>query len=439
MADGAARFERAGLGGVSDGVDHPSPPSADITPTEGVGGTLAGSARPWMGGGEIGLPLGLLAAAGFLSSAGARVVDPVLHAIATDFSVGVPDLWVIIAAFTLPYGLNQLVLGPFGDRFGKLRVILWSLGFYAVFTGACALASDVPSLAVLRVFAGASSAGIIPVGMAFIGDAVPYAERQVTLSKFLTGIVLAQVLAGPVGGVFGQYVGWRGVFVLLGGAAVLVAVAFWWRVRNLPDPGRPGRMFRPENYIAMARHKTGRLILLAGAFDGMLFVGCFPFLAPYLHERFGLAYASVGGILALFGVGAFLYTRVARRLLPLLGEGRFVLAGGTLMSGAMLLAVVSPAWQPVLLVELMLGMGFFLLHGVLQAHATEILPQARATSVAAFACLLFLGQSVGALVVSGLIARFGYAVAFGGDAVGIVVLTLWLWRVVRRPLSVVHG
>ena len=412
MADGLARFE----GPVSPPRSYGASPAPNTT-----------------------LPLALLAAAGFLSSAGARVVDPVLHAIAIDFSVGVPDLWIVIAAFTLPYGLNQLVLGPFGDRFGKLRVILVSLVFYAVFTGACALASDLSSLAVLRVFAGASSAGIIPVGMAYIGDAVPYAERQVTLSKFLTGTVLAQVLAGPVGGVFGQYVGWRGVFVLLGGAAVLIAAAFWWRTRDMPDPARPGRMFRPENYIAMARHKTGRLVLLAAALDGMLFIGCFPFLAPYLHERFSLSYAHVGAILALFGVGAFTYTRVARLLLPRLGEGGFVLAGGGLMCGAMLLAVASPAWQPVLLVEFMLGSGFFFLHGVLQARATEILPQSRATSVAAFACLLFLGQSVGALAISGVIARFGYATAFTGDAFGIVLLTLWLWRVVRRPPSLANG
>ena len=81
------------------------------------------------------LPLGLLAAAGFLSSAGARVVDPLLHAIATDFSVTVPQVSVVIAAFTLPYGLNQLVLGPVGDRFGKLRVMLGALLGYALFTG----------------------------------------------------------------------------------------------------------------------------------------------------------------------------------------------------------------------------------------------------------------------------------------------------------------
>lgn len=381
---------------------------------------------------RIALPLGLLAAAAFLSSAGARIVDPLLHAIATDFSVAVPDLWIVIAAFTLPYGLNQLVLGPVGDRFGKLRVMLGALVGYALFTGACALASDLAGLAVLRACAGAASAGLIPVGMAYIGDAVPYEQRQVTLSKFLTGIVLAQTLAGPVGGVFGQYVGWRGVFLVLATLAVLVAVAFAARIRGLPDRRSPGRMFKPENYVRMASHRTGRLVLLAATLDGALFVGCFPYLAPYLHEHFGLSYAQVGLILACFGLGAWSYTRLARPLLARWGEGGLVLAGGLLMAAALAIAVGSGRWWLFVPVEMALGLGFFMLHSVLQARATEMLPQARATAVATFACLLFLGQSVGALLVGGAIAHFGYPTAFLLDSGCIVLLTLWLATVMRR-------
>src|SRR5882724_10285332 len=92
------------------------------------------------------LPLGLLAAAGFLSSAGARVIDPLLHVIATDFATTVPAVSIVVAAFTLPYGLCQIVLGPLGDRFGKLRLLLTALLAYCVATGACALASDLPAL-----------------------------------------------------------------------------------------------------------------------------------------------------------------------------------------------------------------------------------------------------------------------------------------------------
>lgn len=381
---------------------------------------------------RVALPLGLLGAAAFLSSAGARVVDPLLHAIATDFSVPVPDLWVVIAAFTLPYGLNQLVLGPVGDRFGKLRVMLGALVGYALFTGACALASGLAGLAVLRACAGAASAGLIPVGMAYIGDAVPYEQRQLTLSKFLTGIVLAQTLAGPVGGIFGQYVGWRGVFLVLAALAVLVAAAFAARIRSLPDRRSPGRMFNPENYVRMARHRTGRLVLLAAVLDGAMFVGCFPYLAPYLHERFGLTYAQVGLVLACFGLGAWSYTRLTRRLLARLGEGGLALAGGLLMAAALATAVASGRPWLFVPVELALGLGFFMLHSVLQARATEMLPQARATAVATFACLLFLGQSVGALLMGAAIARFGYPAAFLLDAACIVLLTLWLARMLRR-------
>ncbi len=381
---------------------------------------------------QVALPLALLAAAAFLSSAGARIVDPLLHAIATDFSVTVPDLWIVIAAFTLPYGLNQLLLGPVGDRFGKLRVMLGALVGYALFTGACAFASDLAGLALLRACAGAASAGLIPVGMAYIGDAVPYEQRQVTLSKFLTGIVLAQTLAGPVGGVFGQYIGWRGVFLVLALLAVVVAIAFAARIRGLPDRRSPGRMFKPENYVRMASHPVGRLVLVAAMLDGAVFVGCFPYLAPYLHEHFGLSYAQVGLILACFGIGAWTYTRFARRLLARLGEGGLTLAGGLLMAVALTVAVLSGRWWLFVPVELALGLGFFMLHSVLQARATEMLPQARATAVATFACLLFLGQSVGALLVGAAIARFGYPTAFLIDAGCIVLLTLWLARALRR-------
>lgn len=382
---------------------------------------------------QTAIPLGILAAAGFLSSAGARVVDPVLHAMATDFGKTVPQMGIVIAAFTLPYGLNQLLLGPVGDRFGKLRVILGALAAYALFTAACAFAWSLPALAVMRVFAGASSAGLIPVSMAYIGDAVPYEQRQVTLSRFLTGVVLAQVMAGPVGGIFGEYVGWRGVFLVLSALAVGLGVALWQRIGALPDRRSHGRMFNADNYRRMAVHRTGRLVLLAALLDGALFVGCFPYLAPYLHERFGLDYAQVGLVLACFGLGALAYTWFARAMLARLREPGMVGVGGLCMAAGLGLAVVAGHWWVFVPAELLLGVGFFMLHGVLQARATEMLPQARATAVSTFACLLFVGQSLGALAIGALIAHGGYGWAFGLDALGILALTAWLVPLMRRP------
>ena len=374
------------------------------------------------------LPIGLLAAAGFLSSAGARVIDPLLHVIATDFETTVPIVAIVITAFTLPYGLNQLVLGPVGDRFGKLRVILGALLAYSIATASCALAGDLGTLTVLRAFAGASSAGLIPVSMAYIGDSVPYAQRQVTLSRFLTGVMIAQMLAGPIGGLFGDSIGWRGVFLVLAAGALIVAGLLATRISGLPDQRSDRQMFNPGLYMRLLHGRVPRVVLIAALLDGAIMAGSFPFIAPFLHDGFGLSYQRVGLVLACFGLGALIYTQMARRIVPRLGEARMVLLGGLLMTGGLLLGMLSHAALVFVAVELMLGLGFFMLHAVLQARATEMLPDARATAVSSFAAVLFLGQSVGALTMGVLIGAFDYRIAFLVDAAAILMFTLWLTR-----------
>jgi predicted MFS family arabinose efflux permease len=328
-----------------------------------------------------------------------------------------------------------VAIGPLGDRMGKLRVLAWAMAAFAVATGACALAGGVASLAALRVAAGAASAAIIPVGMAYIADGVPYADRQVTLSRFLNGIVLSQLLAGPIGGVVGEYIGWRGVFVALAAGGIVVVAAFARRGRRHPDRRTETPAFSMANYVRLMRHGGARRILFCGMLDGMLLMGSFPFLAPYMHAAFGLSYAEVGLVLAAFGAGALAYTRSARLLVPVLGERGCAMAGGALMAVAVSGAVAAPHWAVFVPVELALGLGFYLLHGVMQARATELLPQARATAVSSFAFVLFLGQSIGALGMGGLIAHFGYTAAFLADAGGIAVFTLYLGAVLRRTAA----
>ena len=379
------------------------------------------------------LPIGLLAAAGFLSSAGARVIDPLLSAVASGFHVSVAEVSVVIAAFTLPYGLNQLLLGPVGDRYGKLRVMVAALAGYAIATLGCALSPTLSSLVLWRVAAGASSAGLIPVCLAYIGDSVPYADRQVTLSRFLTGVTVALMVAGPIGGAFGEFVSWRGVFALLSAAALGTCLFLAFRLRRLPDRRHDGAAFHLRHYAALLAHPAARLLLLATLVEGALLAGSFPFLAPYLHVRFGLTYEAVGLILAAFGLGAFAYTRWVKQLVSRLSESLMVLLGGALIAIAIAAGMASTDWPIFVLVQLALGGGYLMLHGVLQARATELMPEARSTAVAGFVFMLFLGQAVGALAMGFLIGRYGYNSAFWIDAAAVGALTFWLTWLMRRP------
>ena len=374
------------------------------------------------------LPIGLLAAAGFLSSAGARVVDALLDVIARDFSVSIPVVALVLAAFTIPYGLLQLVVGPVADRVGKARVLTGALVAYATATAACAFAPNIETLTVLRALSGGASAGLIPVCLAYIGDSTAYHERQVTLSRFLSGVVLAQILAGPIGGAFGEFVSWRGVFLVLAASALVLAASFTLYLRRYP-PMPPAKL--QQRSLAGLIQRSSASLLLLTAFDGVVFTGTVPFIAPFLHEEFGLSYAATGLVLACFGLGSLAYIRGAKRIIPLFGERGLVLAGGAVAAGGMVLAATGTDALLYIPAEILLGLGYFMLHSVLQARATEMLPGARSTATSGFAFMLFMGQAVGALLCAQGIRMAGYRGIFAVDAAAMLILGLMLWRLFR--------
>ena len=373
---------------------------------------------------RIGIPLPLLAAAGFLSSAGARVIDALLSAIARDFHVGVPQVAVVLAAFTLPYGLCQLVVGPLADRFGKPRVLVCALLGYAAATAGCAMASGLLSLTLLRVLSGAASAGLVPVCLAYIGDGTNYADRQIVLSRFLTGVVMAQVIAGPFGGVIGQWLSWRGAFMVLSAGALTLAVTLAIHLRRIrfAPPAAPA----PRSFAGLWQRGPALLLALTVA-DGMMFTGTVPFIGPFLQQRMRLSYSAAGLVLACFGLGCCGYITLASRLVPRWPESRLVLVGGLVAALGMGLAATARAWPACLVAEIALGLGYFTLHTVLQTRATEMLPSARGVAVSSFAFALFSGQALGALLCGAGIGWWGYRAVFAADCPALALLGLTLW------------
>ncbi|MBB3896607.1 MFS transporter [Roseococcus suduntuyensis] len=375
---------------------------------------------------SVPLPLGLMAFGGFAIGAGMRLLDPLLPMIAVGFGTTVAGAAILIAAFALPYGAGQIATGPLGDRLGKVRVASFALIAYGLVSMASALAQGLTDLTIMRALAGLFAGAVIPLMMAHIGDSVPYEDRQAAIGRFLTGMVFAQMLAGPMSGVLGENFGWRASFLAAGGLAVGAGGLMAWKLlRGAPPPVPSGAgMF--SGFGKLLRARAGRkLLMLAGLNGALLFGGAFPFVASFLIERFGLSAAEAGLVMAGFGAGAFLYTRIAKRLVRRFGERGLLGIGGAALMGLLLLISVAWAWWVVLVAQLCIGLAFFMFHGVLQARATEALPEARGTAVSAFAMALFLGQTVGTLVFAGVIAWGDYRVAFALAGVGVGGLAWW--------------
>jgi predicted MFS family arabinose efflux permease len=379
--------------------------------------------------------LRLISVAAFASMASMRICDPMLVTLSREFQVTTGDASAVIAAFAVAYGVLQLFYGPLGDRLGKVRVIVGATFACGLFSAVTALAPTLPVLVASRAFMGAAAAGIIPLSMAWIGDSVAYEQRQETLARLMVATVSGMMAGQWFGGFAVEALGWRWAFAVLSLLFFSAAVLLLRQSRVGAADASPEQAFSLPAYLA----KTGRLlrmprvrwVLAIVAVEGALGFGTMAFVPARMVDGFGLSASAAGGVMVLYGVGGLVYSLMARRWLALLGEKGLALLGAVMIGIGLLLLAWAPLVPLAVLGCFLAGLGFYMLHNTLQVQATQMAPEARGTAVTLFACLLFLGQSLGVLVVAASVDRGWIAQVFSIAAAGVVVLGVLVSRRVQ--------
>lgn len=407
----------------------------------------------------------VLGMAAFLVQADARVIDPLLHVIAKDFQTIPPNAAIVISSYALPYGLFQLFYGPLGDRIGKLRVMAACLALFAVGTFACAFVPSLAVFAVLRFLTGAAAAAVIPMSLGYIGDKFPYESRQIALARFMSALMMGQIVGSTLGGIFGQYLGWRDIFIVLGVVSLSVSVLLARQGRRFSEPRTTDRRFGwpmlavpvggsvifagmlgvlpigwstameglgaclllyalVTQYGGMLKRPNAPVVLGTVLLEGLFVFGGLAYLASSLTDRFNINYAYAGLMVAGFGVGGLVYSVSVKRLVGRIGELGILLLGGTLLGVAFVCIGLMPTWQWFIPLVVLLGMGYYTMHGTLQTRATELAPEARGTAVSLFAFFFFMGQATGPQVLGSILKSNGYGPAFITAGTGLFVVAV---------------
>lgn len=360
--------------------------------------------------GHTRLVIPLLALAGFASMASMRVTDAMIPALAGVFERSVADVAQNITVFAIAYGVMQLCYGPLGDRYGTLRVLAFATLACAVGAVGSALSDSLSTLLLFRTLSGATAAAIIPLSMAWVGDNVPYAERQVSLVHMLSGSVLGLITGQVFGGLLAETLGWRSAFFLLTGLFVVIGTLLITTLYRRPElsaspstQGKVGFISKLRGILAIAR---ARQILLLVFLEGTAAFGALAFVASHLHTTLNISLTLAGIVVALFGAGGLTFAALAKPLVSRLGEQRLALCGGMLMALGFFLLAIAANLTLAMVGAFSTGLGFYMMHSTLQLNATQMAPQARGTAMAVFAGCLFLGQSLG-VSLGGLILRLG--------------------------------
>lgn len=383
-----------------------------------------------------------LSLAAFASGISLRVTDALLPRLANEFSVSLGEASYVVTFFAIAYGLAQLFFGPLGDRFGKYLVVAWACMACAFTALLCALAPNFPLLLVARLLAGSTAAAIIPLSMAWIGDVVPYEQRQPVLARFLIGQILGLSTGVLAGGLAADNFSWRAPFFFIAVIFVMIWLVLLAVDRRLPDHARAlhkaegavlPRMVAEFGHVFAA--PWARTVLLTVFLEGAFLYGAFAFIASHLHRVRGVSLTTAGALVMLFGFGGLLFAMTSKMLVQRLGEVGLTRWGGIFLATSLLVIGVAPHWWWAIPGCFVAGLGFYMLHNTLQINATQMAPERRGAAVSAFASCFFLGQSVGVGIAGLLVERLGTGIVIAVGACGVLIVALYFSHLRSKMLT----
>jgi EmrB/QacA subfamily drug resistance transporter len=297
----------------------------------------------------------------------ATVVNVALPAIGRGLHAGVGALQLVVTAYSVTLAALILLAGTLGDRFGRRRVFVVGVGWFATASLLCALAPSVELLIGARLLQGIGGALLTPGSLAII-DAVFRPEdrgRAIGAWSALGGVAAA---VGPlVGGFLVQAVSWRAIFLL---NLPLGAVVAWLALRHVPE-SRDATVTGRLDYLGASLATLG----LAGATYAMVQGPTGRIPVPLL------VLAAAAGVIGLAGF-VLRERRAAHPMLPL-----EIFSSRAFSSANLVTFVVYAA----------LGGVFFLLVIVLQTSLGYSPLVAGAATLPVTALMLALSSRMGAL------------------------------------------
>lgn len=162
----------------------------------------------------------------------ATVVNVALPRLGSDLDAGVNGLQWTLNGYTLALASLILLGGALGDRWGRRRIFVIGVVWFAVASALCGLAPNIELLVVARVLQGIGGALLTPGSLALISASIDERDRGRAIGAW-SGIGGVASAIGPIfGGWLVDAVSWRAVFLINVPAAVVIV---WVALRHVPE------------------------------------------------------------------------------------------------------------------------------------------------------------------------------------------------------------
>ncbi|MES2984325.1 MAG: multidrug effflux MFS transporter [Pseudomonadota bacterium] len=246
---------------------------------------------------------------------------PALSLIGQDLGVSEPNrMQLVIGCIFGGLAIGQLVAGPLSDAFGRKPVLFSGIVLYLVGSVVCYGATDFPMLLIGRVIQGLGVAGPYVTAVSVVRDKFSGRDMAQVMSLVMMIFILVPAIAPSLGQLIMHLSGWRAIFLLYIGYAILIG---GWIALRLEET-LPKQRRLPLRLAAFA-HGFGVVVKNRTTVIYMVCMGlCFGSLIGYLgasrqifQDQFGVGEDFAlyfGGLALVLGVASLLNSRLVGRV-----------------------------------------------------------------------------------------------------------------------------
>jgi len=233
----------------------------------------------------------------------ATVVGIALPAMGRDFDAGMDGLQWVVNGYTLTLAGFLLQAGALADRYGRRKVFLIGVVWFALASLLCAVAWNAESLIGARALQGVGAALLTPGSLAILQASFGPGDRAKAIGAW-SGLGGVAAAAGPfIGGYLIDLVSWRLIFAInLPMAVAIVVVA----LRHVPESRDPAAATRKADVAGAFLAPLGLAGLTYGLIEG-----------PARGWRAPLVVACLAGGLALLAAFVLVELRTSHPMLPM--------------------------------------------------------------------------------------------------------------------------